>query len=54
MPDNPGYFDLEDPISLARLADPLQALNQNTPLTVIDEIQRWPDLFPILSPHFSQ
>jgi predicted AAA+ superfamily ATPase len=48
MPDNPGYFDLEDPISLARLADPLQALNQNTPLTVIDEIQRWPDLFPIL------
>ena len=43
-----AYFDLEDPASLARLEAPKQALNQAVPLTVIDEIQLRPDLFPIL------
>jgi uncharacterized protein len=43
-----NYFDLEDPISLARLDQPMIALQDLTGLVVIDEIQRRPDLFPIL------
>jgi len=43
-----NYFDLEDPVSLARLESPMEALSQLTGLIVIDEIQRRPDLFPIL------
>jgi predicted AAA+ superfamily ATPase len=43
-----GYFDLEDPTSLARLAQPLTALAPLTGIVVIDEIQRRPDLFPVL------
>lgn len=46
--DSLNYFDLEDPISLARLDQPLIALQGLTGLVVIDEIQRRPDLFPIL------
>ena len=47
-PDSPTYFDLEDPRSLARLAEPLIALAPLRGIVVIDEIQRRPDLFPIL------
>jgi predicted AAA+ superfamily ATPase len=47
-PEHPAYFDLEDPLTTARLATPNLALNQDTPLTVIDEIQRQPELFPLL------
>ena len=43
-----NYFDLEDPVSLARLASPMAALSALTGLIVIDEIQRRPDLFPML------
>jgi predicted AAA+ superfamily ATPase len=43
-----NYFDLEDPASLARLDEPMTALWPLTGLIVIDEIQRRPDLFPIL------
>jgi predicted AAA+ superfamily ATPase len=43
-----GYFDLEDPTSLARLAEPLTALAPLRGVIVIDEIQRRPDLFPVL------
>lgn len=43
-----NYFDLEDPESLARLAEPMTALRPLRGLVVIDEIQRRPDLFPIL------
>jgi predicted AAA+ superfamily ATPase len=43
-----GYFDLEDPTSLARLSQPLTALAPLTGVVVIDEIQRRPDLFPVL------
>jgi len=43
-----GYFDLEDPRSLTRLEHPLQALEGLRGLVVIDEIQRRPDIFPIL------
>ncbi len=46
--DSPNYFDLEDPASLARLGEPMTALRPLQGLVVIDEIQRLPDLFPIL------
>lgn len=42
------FFDLEDPLDLARLADPGLALRGLRGLVVLDEIQRRPDLFPIL------
>ena len=43
-----NYFDLEEPESLARLAEPATALRPLKGLVVIDEIQRRPDLFPLL------
>ena len=43
-----NYFDLEDPLSLARLDQPMTALQDLRGLVVIDEVQRRPDLFPIL------
>jgi predicted AAA+ superfamily ATPase len=46
--DSVNYFDLEDPASLARLDEPMTALRPLTGLIVIDEIQRRPDLFPVL------
>ena len=42
------YFDLEDPGHLNRLADPMLALESLEGLIVIDEIQRSPELFPLL------
>lgn len=42
------YFDLENPEDLARLEDPMLALKDLKGLVVIDEIQRMPDLFPVL------
>ena len=46
--DHPGYFDLENPLSLARLSEPMTALSPLRGLVVIDEIQRMPELFPVL------
>ncbi len=46
--DSPNYFDLEDPESIARLEDPKTALSQLKGIVVIDEVQRRPDLFPVL------
>lgn len=43
-----NYFDLEDPVALARLDEPMTALRPLEGLVVIDEVQRRPDLFPIL------
>jgi predicted AAA+ superfamily ATPase len=43
-----AYFDLEDPLDLARLEAPRQTLGALAGLVVIDEIQRRPDLFPLL------
>jgi predicted AAA+ superfamily ATPase len=43
-----NYFDLEDLTSLARLQEPMTALQDLQGLIVIDEIQRKPELFPIL------
>ena len=47
-PESSNYFDLEDPISLAQLDEPMIALRHLTGLVVIDEVQRRPELFPIL------
>ncbi|OHC70944.1 MAG: hypothetical protein A2045_16270 [Rhodocyclales bacterium GWA2_65_20] len=41
-------FDLEDLDDLARLAEPKLALGSLRGLVIIDEIQRRPDLFPVL------
>ena len=46
--DSANYFDLEDPASLARLDEPMTALGELQGLVVIDEVQRRPDLFPVL------
>jgi predicted AAA+ superfamily ATPase len=45
-PEN--YFDLEDPISRARLAAPMLALAALKGLVILDEIQLSPDLYPLL------
>jgi uncharacterized protein len=42
------YFDLEDPQSAARLAEPMTALAPLRGLVVIDEVQHAPALFPVL------
>ena len=46
--DSPNYFDLEDPVSLARLDQRLTALRDLAGIVVIDEVQHRPDLFPVL------
>ena len=43
-----SYFDLEDPTDLARLAEPMLILRELSGLIVVDEVQRRPDLFPVL------
>jgi uncharacterized protein len=45
---HPNYFDLESPVSKARLAEPMTALEPLEGLVVIDEVQLAPDLFPVL------
>ncbi|HBR14396.1 MAG TPA: hypothetical protein DD723_02490 [Candidatus Omnitrophica bacterium] len=47
-PDAAHYFDLEDPVGAAKLAEPMNVLSKLKGMVVIDEIQRQPDLFPIL------
>jgi predicted AAA+ superfamily ATPase len=47
-PDSLNYFDLEDPRSIARLSEPDTALRPLKKWVVIDEIQRRPELFPLL------
>lgn len=42
------YYDLENPEDLARLADPMLSLKGLKGLVIIDEIQRLPELFPVL------
>lgn len=46
--ESANYFDLEDPVSLARLDEPMTALGPLRGLVVIDEIQRRPELFPVI------
>ncbi|OGS96454.1 MAG: hypothetical protein A3H31_07650 [Gallionellales bacterium RIFCSPLOWO2_02_FULL_57_47] len=47
-PASANYFDLEDPVSLARLSEPMMALAGLRGVVVIDEVQRRPELFPVL------
>ena len=42
------YFDLEAPSDLERLANPMTSLEPLKGLVVVDEVQRKPDLFPLL------
>ena len=42
------FFDLENPSHLARLDDAMLALQDLRGLVVIDEVQRRPELFPVL------
>lgn len=42
------FFDLEDPDDINRLSDPRLTLERLRGLIVIDEVQRIPDLFPLL------
>ena len=47
-PGSNRYFDLEDPTDLARLTEPMMAVEPLRGVVVIDEVQRRPDLFPVL------
>ena len=42
------FFDCENPRDLNRLSDPLTTFKDARGLVVIDEVQRVPDLFPVL------
>ncbi len=47
--DNVHFIDLENPVDLARLQNPMMNLSElESDLIIIDEIQRVPELFPIL------
>lgn len=46
--ESANYFDIEDPVSLARLENPRLALENLKGLVVIDEIQLKPELFALL------
>jgi predicted AAA+ superfamily ATPase len=48
LSDRISRFDLENPSDLARLADPMLALQEPKGLVVLDEVQRRPELFPVL------
>lgn len=43
-----SYYDLENPEDEARLTDPMLVLKRHKGLVVIDEIQRHPEIFPVL------
>jgi len=43
-----NHFDLEDPVDIRRLSEPVRALEGLSGLVVIDEVQRRPDLFQVL------
>ncbi len=49
LDDQPVHrFDLESPADLARLSNPELALSRLEGLVILDEIQRLPELFPVL------
>ena len=49
LPEKPVYLDLELPSDLAKLAEPeLYLQGHHNRLVVIDEVQRAPELFPLL------
>ncbi len=48
IPVAASFFDLENPEDMAKLNEPILALKGLRGIVVIDEIQRHPDLFPVL------
>lgn len=46
--DAAHFYDLENPQDVARLQDPMSELGSLRGLVVLDEIQRRPELFPVL------
>src|SRR6202021_3162659 len=46
--DHSTRFDLESPLALAQLSDPMLALKGLKGIVVLDEVQRRPELFPVL------
>lgn len=46
--DSVNYFDFGDPAGLSRLEEPMTAIRSLKGLVVIDEVQRRPELFPVL------
>ncbi len=42
------FFDLEDPADIASLENPKSALESFKGLVILDEVQRLPDLFPVI------
>lgn len=42
------FFDLENPEDISRLSDPMMALKGLKGIIVIDEIQKSPDIFPVI------
>jgi uncharacterized protein len=46
---NSAFYDLEDPVSVQALRQsPMQTLNVHKGVVILDEIQRMPELFPLL------
>jgi len=43
-----AYFDLENPEDISRLSDPMMALKDLNGIVIIDEIQKYPDIFPVI------
>jgi uncharacterized protein len=48
LSDHNTRFDLENPADVARLADPMLALQGLKGIVLLDEVQRRPELFPVL------
>ncbi len=48
QPGSPLYFDLEDPVDSVKMTEPINVLEDLTGTVVVDEVQRQPELFPIL------
>jgi uncharacterized protein len=48
VPGPSHTYDMENPADAARLTDPMLALKDLQGIVVIDEVQRHPDLFPVL------
>lgn len=47
--ENPVHLDLENPRDLAKLSDPISYLERQAgKLVILDEIQRCPEIFPVL------
>lgn len=44
-----NWFDLENPEDLARLSEPKLTFDSLSGITIIDEIQRKTELFPLLT-----